>query len=301
MVTDLPTANDFYVSGKELLNFSWDIVSKLLIDLDDAEYFGLETEEVSDSYWDAAKRRLTTALSITQQGVEFILKGKIAAISPYLLIVDPPNKWPSPNSEIPLSFSDFRTIDSQDLIRVIDTFSDSKMESSFVCQFHKLRKKRNEIMHSVVKQLTISASEVVESLLYMHKALFPQENWAAVRIRFLDEAPDSELGADEYCINTVCQEISLVIKLLKPAKVKEFFGIDKKQRKYICPTCYSGANRDIDFEYKLAVLKPKGPNSKQLYCPVCDAIHQVSRQKCKRNKCLGNVLDEDGMCLTCCS
>ena len=71
---DIPTANDFFKSGKELLDFSWDVIAKLLTDIDEAEYYGVDPEEISDGYWTAAKRRLTTALSITQQGVEFVLK-----------------------------------------------------------------------------------------------------------------------------------------------------------------------------------------------------------------------------------
>jgi len=297
---DIPTANDFFISGKELFDFSWEIVAKLLGDIDDAEYYGENSEEVSDSYWAAAKRRLTTALSITQQGVELILKGKIAEISPYLLIVDPPSKWPSPYDGKAVSFLDFRTVDAQDLIRVIDTFADEPMPSDFVEQFHQLREKRNRIMHSVDKKLVVNVTEVVESLLFMHKSLFPEENWASVRLRFLDVSPESELGANEYSRNIVCREISLVIELLKPSKVKTYLGIDKKQRRYICPACYDEANKDQGFEYYLAVLKPKGPDSNKLYCPICNSTHTVVRQICKEKNCPGNVMSEEGYCLTCC-
>jgi len=297
---DIPTADDFYTSGKELLDFSWDIVAKLLTDIDEAEYYGIDPEGISDSYWASAKRRLTTALTITQQGVEFVLKGKIAEISPYLLIVDPPSKWPSPYGKNGVSFSDFRTIDAQDLIRVIDTFSQDTMPEKFVDQFNQLRDKRNKIMHSVDKQLTVNVTEVVDSLLFMHKALFPKENWPSVRLFFLEEAPDTELGAYEYSTNSVCREVLLAIELLKPSKVKYYFGIYKKQRRYICPKCISQANTDAGFEYKLAVLKPKGPTSTKLYCPVCNITHTVLREACEIKSCPGNVLSEEGDCLTCC-
>lgn len=296
---NIPTADDFYASGKELLDFSWDVVAQLLVDIDEAEYYGVDSDEVSDSYWAAAKRKLTTALSITQQGVEFVLKGQITEISPYLLIVDPPSKWPSPYDGNTVNFSDFRTIDAQDLIRVIDTFSADSMPPEFVDQFHQLREKRNRIMHSVDKQLAVNVTEVVESLLFMHKALFPNENWASVRLRFLDEAPESELGANEYSTNRVCREISLVIELLKPSKVKAFFAIDKRQRRYICPACIAQANTDVEFEYKLAVLKPKGPTSNKLYCLVCNVTHTVLRTDCEEEGCPGNVMSENGECLTC--
>ncbi|MDH4318297.1 MAG: hypothetical protein OEV64_07890 [Desulfobulbaceae bacterium] len=298
---DIPIADDFFTSGKELLDFSWGVVAKLLIDIDEAEYFGIDPEEISDSYWAAAKRRLTTALSITQQGVEFVLKGRIAQISPYLLIADPPSKWPSPYSGKNISFSDFRTIDAQDLIRVIDTFSEIPMSKKFADQFHQLRDKRNKIMHSVDKQLTVNVTEVIDSILFMHKALFPNERWPSVRHSFLEEAPNTELGANEFSTNRVCWEISLVINLLNPSKVKEYFGVDKKQRRYICPECISRANTDGGFEFKLAVLKPNKPTSKRLYCPVCNRTHTVTRENCEIAACKGNVISEEWGCLSCCN
>lgn len=299
MISDLPSADDFYTSGKELLNISWGIVISLLIDLDDAQYYDELDEDTPESYWYASKRHLSTALSIMQQGIEFILKGKIAEISPYLLIVDSPSKWPSPNARGELSFLDFRTIDAQDLIRVIDVFSEHSLSPQFITQFDLLRKKRNRIMHSVDANLTINATEIVESLLFMHKTLFPDEKWAKTRLHMLNRAPESELGADEYSVNRVCREVSLTINLLKPAKVKDFFGIEKKQRSYICPGCYENANTDSGFDFKVAVLNPKGVESNKLYCPVCNDIYTINRISCEQGDCRGNVQSVDGICLTC--
>lgn len=299
-ILDIPTEGDFHSSGKELLNFSWDVVARLLTDMDEAKYYGVEPSKISDKYWSAAKRHLTTALSITQQGVEFILKGKIVSISPFLLISDSPSKWPSPYDGRRIQFSEFRTIDAQDLIRVIDTFAPNAMPQEFVDQFHQLREKRNRIMHSVDKQLTVDAAEAVESILFMHKALFPDETWTSIRLRFLDEAPDSELGANEYSRNRVCWETELAINLLSPAKVKKYFGIDKKQRRYICPACLEEANTDAGFENMLAVLQPKGSKSTKLFCPVCNETYDVTRDDCSDKGCPGNVLSEEGVCLTCC-
>jgi hypothetical protein len=297
MVKDLPEAIDFFDSGKELLDFAWDITAKLLRDIDEADYFGIDPEEISDDYWSAAKSRLTTALSITQQGVEFILKGNICEISPYLLLRDPPSKWPSPYKDKEIKFSDFRVIDAQDLIRLIDTFADQPLEHSFVAQFHLLREKRNQIMHSIDKHIKITVTDVIESILSMHKALFPLERWPSIRLRFLRRAPDVQLGAYDICVNTVCWEVALVVGLLTPAKVKHLFGIDKKQRRYICPECLSSADHHIGLEHKLAVLSPKGNNSKNLYCPICDKSFKVLRDDCE--SCSSNVISQDRVCLTC--
>ena len=305
MINNIPTADDFYTSGKELLDFSWDTVAELITNLDEAEYFGIDSEEVSEAYWDSAKRRLTTALSITQQGIEFILKGKIADISPYILIAGSPSNWPYPYDGAGIEFSQFRTIDAQDLIRVHDTFSEVSLDSNFVERFNSLREKRNSIMHSVDKSLRVQVTEVIDSLLYMHKSLFPDETWGQVRCDFLEKSPDVQLGSIDYVKNRVCLELSLVFKLLPPAKVKNYFGVDKNQRMYFCPKCYHDANHDAgDFDYKLAVLNPEGADSKKVYCPVCNINYDVVREDCDtsetENACPGNVIStEYGMCLTC--
>lgn len=298
MIANLPTATDFYQSGNELLNFAWDTTSNLLTEFDEADYYGYDKDEISDKYWAAARRRLTTSLAIAQQGVEFILKGKIASISPYLLIAEAPSRWPSPYEGTAIDFSEFKTVDAQDLIRIYDTFSDEPLNPKFTERFHSLRERRNAIMHSVGHNVGIHVTDVVESILFVHKALFPNESWPTIRREFLENSPDSELGSGEYATNRVSWEISIVKELLKPAQVLELLGTDKKQRSYLCPKCLDRANRDSDFEFKLAVLRPKSPSATHLYCPVCNEEHEVERQPC--DGCPGNVKCADtGTCLTC--
>lgn len=300
MPVNIPKARDFFTTGKELLDFAWDVVTQLLKNLDEAKYFGIDPTEVSEGYWLSARRRLTTALAITQQGIEFILKGKIAELSPYLLLADPPGKWPSPYENPVIDFSTFRTIDAQDLVRVHDTFASKHLDKRFVAKFHELREKRNRIMHSVDMNLTVHVKDVVDSLLFTHKELFPNEGWGSVRLSFLETAPESELGPCDFVVNTIAWELELVLDLLTPAQVQKYFGIDKKQRRYICPQCYSNANKDDGFEHKLALLKPEDPGSTSLYCLVCNVTYPVSRRDCEDSGCPGNVISEDGMCLTCC-
>lgn len=299
MISEIPTPEDYFQSGKELLDFAWDVIANLLTGIDEAEYYGVEPKDITDKYWNAAKRSLTTSLSITQQGIEFVLKGKIAAISPYLLIADPPSKWPSQTNAADTKFSDLRSIDAQDLIRVLETFSNNALSPDFKQQFNDLREKRNKIMHSIDKDLTVNVTEVLETLLFMHSELFPTEPWTQVRMKFISDAPHSSLDFEDFTRNRICWETYLAVNLLKPAKVLAFFGIDKKQRRYLCPVCKYEANSDIDFEYKLAVLQPKVANCTDLYCPVCNSKHEIIREDCTATNCQGNVIGHDGECLTC--
>lgn len=42
MIRNIPTHNDFYKTGGELLDLSWGMVAKLLVNLDEAEYYGID-------------------------------------------------------------------------------------------------------------------------------------------------------------------------------------------------------------------------------------------------------------------
>ncbi len=65
MVKNIPTPSDFYGSGKELFNFAWGVVAELLSTFDQAEYYGVDPSEVSEAYWKASTRSISTALSAT--------------------------------------------------------------------------------------------------------------------------------------------------------------------------------------------------------------------------------------------
>lgn len=302
MVRNIPSAEDFFSAGKELLDFAWSVVAELLTHLAEGGFYGVDPGAISENYWLSARRRLATALSVTYQGVEFVLKGMIAEVSPFLLLADPPTKWPSPHAENEVDFSSFRTLDAQDLVRVHDTFRAPHLSDDFVRRFGELREKRNRLTHSADKDIALHAVDVVDSLLFMHKALFPSECWASVRLRFLQTEPESLLVPDAdfgHLINLVSWELELILDLLSPSQVRVYFGVEKGQRRYLCPECYAQAFKDVGFDHKLALLRPKGAGTTTLYCLVCNATYQVVRRKCISNGCRGNVISEEGLCLTC--
>jgi hypothetical protein len=132
VIKDIPSAQDFFDSGIELFDFAWNTVAVLLTNLSIAEHdFNVEIAEVTEDYWASSKRRLTTALAMTQQGVEFVLKGKVADVSPYLLLAEPASRGPSPYDGRDITFSDFKMIDAQDLVRLHDTVQASEISGGF--------------------------------------------------------------------------------------------------------------------------------------------------------------------------
>lgn len=296
-VTDVPSYQDYFDIGSDHLQLAWDQVAKLLIDLSDT--FDDYDQETKDEYWEASRRILLTALTIAQQGVELTLKGYIAKTSPYLLIQNPAAKLPGSSTSSDIPFADFKTIDAQDLVKMVTAFTSTSLSEPFQRRFEELRNIRNQIMHSIGEKISVEPVELIEIILEVHSELFPNNHWPTDRIRFLDRSPMAHLGADDWTRNSVCWELEIVLDLLEPSKVKKFFSIDKKRRRYSCPRCLSEANRDAGFEHRLAILTPKSPKATSLYCFVCDETFPVTRESCDNSECKGNVFHNEWGCLSC--
>lgn len=252
-------------------------------------------------FWDAARQRVLTSLIITQQGIELAIKAKLVAVSPFLLISGSYSEWPKDKKGGGISFSEFRSIDAQDLIKVHDTVHENGFHNKFVELFENLRTLRNKAMHTVDLNLSVSAEEVAITILEAYTYLYPEENWIATRRDFLDNSPAAHVFFDvEYVNGLVAKEFLTIFKLLNPAQVKQFFNIDKKQRLYICPECNYEVKKYDYFEPNYAVLRPNTPESESLFCFVCNQEHPITRLACKSEGCPGNVVsDEYDCCCTC--
>ena len=296
-VTDVPNFEDFLHIGSDHLQLAWNQVADLLTDIDDTldDY----DEETKDEYWRASRRILLTALTTAQQGVELTLKGYIAQVSPYLLIHNPAGTLPGSSIDSEIPFAEFKTIAAQDLVTMVTAFTNKRLTKSFQARFEELRNIRNKIMHSTGKEISIEPAQLIEIILEVHSELFPDRRWPLDRMQFLDRSPLARLGDVDFTRNRICWELALVLDFLKPSNVKKFFGIEKKQRRYFCPSCLSEANRDMGLEHRLAVLTAKSPKAKSLYCFVCGETFSITRQYCEKSGCEGNFFHDGWGCLSC--
>ncbi|MDN3380174.1 MULTISPECIES: hypothetical protein [unclassified Pseudoalteromonas] len=303
MIKDIPTSSEFNSAAKAQFDFAWDIVISFLLTLDDAGRYSDIDERNEIAFWETARQRILTALIIVQQGVELSLKGKLVSISPYLLIAGNPSDWPKDPDGSGVSFSDFRALDAQDLIKVHNTASTSQLDGDFVNLFEKVRKLRNKAMHTVDRELNVSAQDVVTILLEVHEHLYPSDNWVSTRRDFLFESPATHVHFDTDHVNgLIAKEFLTVFNFLTRSQIKRFFKIDKRQRLYLCPECHYESEKYEMIEPKYAVLQPNEPDSEHLYCFVCDDLHPVTRTDCTADDCPGNVISyETGCCCTCSS
>jgi hypothetical protein len=292
-IVDLPRPASFREAGNALLNLAWDYAAQLLRDLDDAKHHDGEDAE---RYWSAAHRRLTTALTLVHQGAEFLLKERIAAVSPYLLLASSPRDWPKGCAKTDTQFAEFRTVDSQDLVKIHDTCCPTRLPSDFVAEFEALRRKRNSIVHTLDRRLEVRVEEVLIAVLTVHTTLCPDEYWVETRAGYLSDEPVVALHSDDHVNGLTVWEFSLVAGVLKPAAMKRFFNFDKRKRRYACLSCHAA----LDGADMLPLSASLSADGKSTHCFVCGGTENVTRRKCGNPPCPGNVVTvDDGVCLTC--
>lgn len=295
MITEIPTAQEFHKAGLNQLHLAWETATNLLRDAHE-KYTGWELDEDSlEEYWEKSQVTLGNAFSLIQQAMELGIKGRIAAVSPFILVAQEHRQWPMEDA----SFSEFRTVDAVDLIRVHNAVANPPFDDNFRAFFDDVRRKRNRLMHSVPKDV-FEPGALIINVLKAAEALYGEKRWSEHCLELEADNRIRLYDGGENVVNAVMGEMELALEYLKPAEAERFMGI-KKQRMYLCPSCYSQANRDWGAEDfpKLAQLHSKKPGETQLDCRLCGATNTVERTDCEAEECKGNVLDEERMCLTC--
>jgi len=285
--------------GIAFLNLAWDAVFDLVLQLRNAEdWNGVDDPEIPDQYWAAAKYQLATALALAHQGTEFLIKAKIAEVSPFLLIASRPSEWPRGCTKTDIPFSRFRTLDAQDLLRVHNTVA-PRLSDDFAERFDQLRVLRNTITHTIDKKLLVTVKQIVLAVLEAVSGLRAGDKWVQLRRSRLEADPDSVAFSPDGADYRLCREVGEALTLLSTSELRRFFAFDKKVRSYICPQCSYHRDLDESFVLRSAQLEPNRPSARKIFCFVCRDSHAVARKKCSH--CKGNVLakDWDMRCLSC--
>jgi hypothetical protein len=307
MITDIPTAEEFQAAGLNQIYLAWQIIIQTCHDFEQVTELApsyieaTETDAAAAAYWQKSQAVLANALGLIQQAMEMSLKGRIAAISPYLLIARDPKEWPGKVDTQAVAFSEFRTLDAADLVKVHNTFSSAPFNDEFKGFWDSVRRDRNKLMHSVAAK-TFDASSLVRTILIAIEALFSDVRWPQ---RLWDMEADGKYAAygigGDYEQNIVMGQVDTAMKVLTPGEKKRFFGFDTKRRSYVCPRCWQAANRDWQDDWpELAQLTSKTRGCTTLHCVICVDASEVERMPCKYSKCKSDVIFEN-RCMSCMS
>ncbi|WP_315753979.1 MULTISPECIES: hypothetical protein [unclassified Bradyrhizobium] len=296
MIVEVPTADDLKDAAINSLNLAWTIVVGLVGELDNAQVADWDSGgEVADEYWQKSQPSLANALILVQQGFELLLKSRIAAVNPFLLLSREVRDWPASDKK-DISFAEFRTVDAADLIKLHNSVCTDQLETSFVELFGLVRRRRNQVIHHGKDRRPISVTELLEAILTCVGRLAPSIQWMKQRLEYKNNDYLAVAYSNDFVTEIVCHEAQTLVGLLGASSLKKFFGFDKKARRYFCPECANAAEMD---RYALAHLQPNNPESTHLFCIVCDDRYVVERRKCKEKDCKSNVISDEGVCLGC--
>ena len=301
MITEVPTPAEFQAAGLNQLYLAWQLAIRTVEDFEFAEEnvdLGEDRAAAASRYWAKSQPVLANAFGLIQQAMEMVLKGRIASVSPFLLIPRDPREWPRGVDTDAVPFSEFRTLDAADLIKVHNTFITPALDQEFQSFWDEVRRDRNKIMHSVSPR-SFEPATLVRALLTAATALFTDVRWPQRLLDMEENGKWAAYGIDDGTQNTVMQQMDIAVRHLKPSECKRLLGHDKKRRSYVCPNCHGQANRDWQTLWpKLAQLETKAPGEPRLHCLVCDATMETERAPCPRPGCEGDVMFSE-QCMTC--
>lgn len=302
MITEIPTASEFQAAGINQLYLAWQIAMQAVHDYEEIAGLILDDEAEEDAasaeFWTKSQPALANAFGLIQQAMEMALKGRIASISPFLLISRDPKDWPKGADTVAVPFSEFRTLDAADLVKVHNTFSSISFDENFRAFWDNVRRDRNKIMHSFSPR-SFDPQTLVRTILTAAEALFSDMRWPQRLLIMEAEGKYAAYGLNEGTQNAVMWQIDVATHCLTPAENKRFFGYDSDRRSYLCPNCYLQADRDYQESWpKLAQFPSRSPGQRALHCVVCDETIEIERVKCTDPDCQGDVI-YDGKCLTC--
>jgi len=338
VIIEIPDGEDFARASLNLLNLSWEIAveflrayehssvihpedapTELFTDLEgkvhllggpDNAFTPEERSTAETEFWRRSQPSLGNSLSLIQQSIELGLKGRIAAVSPFLLISRDARDYPSGSAKADVPFSAFRSLDAADLMRVHNTVCAERLDDSFGAWWDSIRRQRNALIHSVSLGAEIVRPEVLMGhILVANRDLHPGISWFQRRLRY---SSNNEIQVAYHpdpreIYGGVLDEFGDALHYLPTKMVREHFGYNRRARTYTCIHCQDDCDNDLWYEWNLgktAQLNPGNSTSTIWRCVLCERVTPVIRVRCPDEKCHSNVLsaelgDHYKICLTC--
>ncbi|NEH59875.1 hypothetical protein GR198_29600 [Rhizobium leguminosarum] len=281
MIINIPTADELTERADALLQLSYSMVSKLYENQREEWRQDADDEQLRE-YWEKCAPSLANALALLQQAHELYLKGKIAAVSPYLLLAREPQHWPKKSALEDISFSEFLTVGASELPRLHDMVCTPRLDSKTQTFLNTIRERRNMFVHQGHAP-TASAAELFEAALITHKWAHPDTPWFEARQAYLNDDHLSALYSSDHVMANLHGEFAELLAELKPASFKQLLGFDKKSRWFYCLNCerQMGDYGEAELTAQLGATEQESV----VNCLVCGECTPVLRRKCYDPDC----------------
>lgn len=282
MIIDLPTAEELIERADALLHLACSVAMKLHHDQNEDWAEGIE-DEAREEYWIKCRPALANALALVQQSHELYLKGRIVAVSPFLIIARDPQHWPKDGATRDISFTEFLTLGAAELPRVHDLVCSTRLDEATRKFLQDVRELRNAFVHQGAASAS-RAGEVIDLVLRTHQWIYPTTPWFQARGDYLANDHMSALYSSDHVTAELHYEFATLMETVTPANFKLWFGASKKTLWFRCLHCVRNTS-DYGDPSHTAQLRPNTRTAGRVVCLVCGEETAVERRRCGDPDC----------------
>lgn len=296
MITNIPKPEDFEKIGFSFMAQATEIILTSLNPFEHYLDLDKKLEEVNLKY---LQPRIRTALLMTHQGVEALLKSMISIHSP-LLLLDKRRDWPIEGKD--RKFSECFSIGSIEVWKTfLACYGDSCCKE--LADFYNTnRLKRNEIVHGLFEEY-IDPKELLIDILRLFTVYSGKKDtwWYQLR-NYKFGGPIHEYYGAGYGLSRYHWVLTFLRNNYSRKQLNSVSEIFKKPQLYICPNC-KNQSEDDEYDDKWAFLLGKNKASSKLQCFVCERKSDINRIVCTAKECDSNVSYQSNglntICLGC--
>lgn len=261
-----------------------------------------ESTDRLNEYLDKAQPDLQLCYALTQQAMEIALKARICAVSPFLLLLGSDIRtWARENAD----FSEFRTLDAADLIRVVNAVCQTPMSEQFATEFDAIRKGRNQIQHLGSFRNKIDPLAAVDILIDSWEELFPGRRWLNEMFSVVISSQYSVVKDEKFNdTTTMLMRINDLSKFVSKRQRRKLLGIVDGVRTFRCWHCYDEAYyREFETEDDSIDTAHWNDERSEIHCVLCETVFQTVDQECINPACNSRIVieggDYNGYCALC--
>lgn len=295
MITNLPTSTDFENVAKQCLTQAFNVVYEIDKNL-------VYVDEVPpEDVWEYHLGDLSTSLILVYQAIESLMKARICQESTLLLIDLRRTDWPTRPDQADRDFNELFTIGGEALQKTYAAaISPARADNTLMKFIDDIRLTRNKIIHGVSREY-LDPEYLIEIILNTYSYFLGKDSWWLTMRELHINNPLFGIFNNNYEEAHLIEKLDYVEKIVDKAEFRKHFSLNLKSRRYYCPWCQSSLTKEDDvLETQWALLIPqKKKGATKIKCINCQRIQPVIRQKCNQTDCKGDVISDEGVCLTC--
>ncbi|MDR6368751.1 hypothetical protein J2795_001011 [Chryseobacterium bernardetii] len=299
MITNIPEYEDFEKVAKECLIQALESLFNIYCKYKEYDDKNITEEVPLNEVWEHNKPTFRTSIILLHQGIETYMKSIIVRNSPYLLLEQKRSEWPSLPESKNVDYSAMYTFAGENLLHTFCTVTNGTLTTEKIKFIEDIRQNRNKAIHGAGNILN-DPNTVIIDILKAYTYFFGKDQWFNDIKKWNESNP--LFGYYDWSFESTLSykfldflEATIGIK-----KINSFLNFDLSGRRYLCPTCFYEMNsKGEKLLSKWALLSPNKPSSKLVHCINCDFESEIERINCHSKNCIGNVIDMDGICLTC--